>query len=369
MPCAMGAGSVQVRTFHSAALRQLRYFYPQVFKKDFPRLISNKTNLVQEALASCGLPTDRVLLCAEQPSCHPTKQNGSNDSQNHSREQDSDRHQAQLQITSKQSTHCGEIGHERQLGSAGFVADSAHGQDNLGTFGINLDFGAKALNMHVHQAGVSGVAVLPHFLEKLLACVHLPRFASQGFEQSELARLQGDLAPAPLDHAGQSIQLQIATAQTGIPNSVDAGAFISGYPAIPNRDWLKASAIFRQLPKLMKRISALEERIVELVDDMLDEIERGAREKLERAFGVRRRHGGEARPHFKEKHQPVRVALVAVLADEAGEMQVARREHEAHFLARLAAGAGVRRFADVRLELATGRTPAAAIRLLRALKQ
>ena len=39
---AMGAGSVQVRTFHSAALRQLRYFYPQVFKKDFPRLISNK---------------------------------------------------------------------------------------------------------------------------------------------------------------------------------------------------------------------------------------------------------------------------------------------------------------------------------------
>ena len=37
----------------------------------------------------------------------------------------------------------------------------------------------------------------------------------------------------------------IATAQTGIPNSVDAGSMVSGYPAIPNRDWLKASAIFR----------------------------------------------------------------------------------------------------------------------------
>ena len=55
-----------------------------------------------------------------------------------------------------------------------------------------------------------------------------------------------------------------ATAQTGIPNSVDAGAFVSGYPAIPNRDWLKASAIFRSLPALKKRIAELEARIQEL---------------------------------------------------------------------------------------------------------
>jgi hypothetical protein len=45
----------------------------------------------------------------------------------------------------------------------------------------------------------------------------------------------------------------IATAQTGIPNSVDAGAFISGYPAIANRDWLKSSAVFRKLPELRRR--------------------------------------------------------------------------------------------------------------------
>ena len=55
----MGAGAVQVRTFHSAALRQLRFFYPQVFKKDFPRLISSKSHLVLDALAACALPTDR----------------------------------------------------------------------------------------------------------------------------------------------------------------------------------------------------------------------------------------------------------------------------------------------------------------------
>jgi UDP-3-O-[3-hydroxymyristoyl] glucosamine N-acyltransferase len=56
----------------------------------------------------------------------------------------------------------------------------------------------------------------------------------------------------------------VATAQTGVPNSVEAGSVISGYPAIPNRDWLKSSAIFRQLPELRKRVAELELRIAEL---------------------------------------------------------------------------------------------------------
>lgn len=59
----------------------------------------------------------------------------------------------------------------------------------------------------------------------------------------------------------------IATAQTGIPNSVDPGSFISGYPAIPNRDWLKSSAVFRRLPELRRLLSDLERRIAELEQD------------------------------------------------------------------------------------------------------
>ena len=62
----------------------------------------------------------------------------------------------------------------------------------------------------------------------------------------------------------------VATAQTGIPNSVDAGAFVSGYPAIANRDWLKSSAIFRQLPALKKRIAQLEARIAELEEKLIE---------------------------------------------------------------------------------------------------
>ena len=56
----------------------------------------------------------------------------------------------------------------------------------------------------------------------------------------------------------------IATAQTGIPNSVEAGALVSGYPAIPNRDWLKSSAVFRKLPELRRAITDLEQRLDEL---------------------------------------------------------------------------------------------------------
>jgi UDP-3-O-[3-hydroxymyristoyl] glucosamine N-acyltransferase len=62
----------------------------------------------------------------------------------------------------------------------------------------------------------------------------------------------------------------IATAQTGIPNSVDAGSFISGYPAIANRDWLKSSAIFRKLPELKKTVADLQRRL----DDLEERLKR-----------------------------------------------------------------------------------------------
>ena len=60
----------------------------------------------------------------------------------------------------------------------------------------------------------------------------------------------------------------VATAQTGIPNSIEAGELVSGYPAIANRDWLKASAIFRQLPELRKRMVDLERKIADLEEKL-----------------------------------------------------------------------------------------------------
>jgi UDP-3-O-[3-hydroxymyristoyl] glucosamine N-acyltransferase len=56
----------------------------------------------------------------------------------------------------------------------------------------------------------------------------------------------------------------MAVGQSGITNSIPDGAFVSGYPAIDNREWLKSSAIFRKLPELRRKIADLEQRIQEL---------------------------------------------------------------------------------------------------------
>jgi UDP-3-O-[3-hydroxymyristoyl] glucosamine N-acyltransferase len=46
----------------------------------------------------------------------------------------------------------------------------------------------------------------------------------------------------------------IATAQSGIPSDVAPGTTVSGYPAIDNRKWLRAVAIFNRLPDLMREL-------------------------------------------------------------------------------------------------------------------
>jgi len=55
----------------------------------------------------------------------------------------------------------------------------------------------------------------------------------------------------------------IATAQSGIPNDVDAGAMVSGYPAIANRDWLRAVAGFNKLPELARTVRKLAKKLGE----------------------------------------------------------------------------------------------------------
>jgi len=56
----------------------------------------------------------------------------------------------------------------------------------------------------------------------------------------------------------------VATAQTGIPNSVEPDQLISGYPAIPNRDWLRSSAVFSRLPQLQKELRELQKKVAQL---------------------------------------------------------------------------------------------------------
>ncbi len=49
----------------------------------------------------------------------------------------------------------------------------------------------------------------------------------------------------------------VATAQSGIPNDVEAKAVVSGYPAMNNRQWLRAVAAFARLPEMVREVRAL----------------------------------------------------------------------------------------------------------------
>lgn len=58
----MGAAAVQARTFHSAALRQLRYFWPHVHGTELPQLIESKIGLLASAARRQRVQADQALL-------------------------------------------------------------------------------------------------------------------------------------------------------------------------------------------------------------------------------------------------------------------------------------------------------------------
>ncbi|MFB7662894.1 ATP-dependent DNA helicase UvrD2 [Kitasatospora sp. NPDC056138] len=58
----LGAEGVQARTFHSAALRQLQYFWPRAIGGEVPRLLERKVQLVAEAAGRSGLRVQRTEL-------------------------------------------------------------------------------------------------------------------------------------------------------------------------------------------------------------------------------------------------------------------------------------------------------------------
>lgn len=64
----LGVGRAKAKTFHSAALHQLRYFWPRMYRKDFPEVRDSKAPLVQAVATQMELETSKASiadLCAE----------------------------------------------------------------------------------------------------------------------------------------------------------------------------------------------------------------------------------------------------------------------------------------------------------------
>jgi len=58
----LGADGVQARTFHSAALRQLRFFWPQTVGGEFPRMVESKGPLIAEAASRHRIRPDTTVV-------------------------------------------------------------------------------------------------------------------------------------------------------------------------------------------------------------------------------------------------------------------------------------------------------------------
>ncbi|OFS66806.1 ATP-dependent DNA helicase UvrD2 [Trueperella sp. HMSC08H06] len=58
----LGVPTVQARTFHSAALSQLRYFWPNAIGGRVPEIKESKVNLVASAAARLGMSVDKVSV-------------------------------------------------------------------------------------------------------------------------------------------------------------------------------------------------------------------------------------------------------------------------------------------------------------------
>lgn len=58
----LGVPRVQARTFHSAALRQISYFWPLVHGVDLPQVTSSTFGMIAEAARGFGVPIDTSLL-------------------------------------------------------------------------------------------------------------------------------------------------------------------------------------------------------------------------------------------------------------------------------------------------------------------
>jgi UDP-3-O-[3-hydroxymyristoyl] glucosamine N-acyltransferase len=105
--------------------------------------------------------------------------------------------------------------------------------DNLVQVGHNVRVGQHVLL--AAQVGISGSATL-----------------------EDRVTLGGQVGVAGHITVGQGA---IAAGQSGVTNSVEPGRFVTGYPAIDNRRWRKASVVFAHLPELRALVKDLDERL------------------------------------------------------------------------------------------------------------
>lgn len=108
--------------------------------------------------------------------------------------------------------------------------------DNLVQIAHNVTIGEDCLI--VSQVGISGSATIGHHVT-----------------------LAGQTGVAGHLTIGENV---MAGGRTGVTKDIGPNQVVSGYPALPHRQWLEAQAMFPHLPELRKRIKDLEMKLERL---------------------------------------------------------------------------------------------------------
>ena len=53
----------------------------------------------------------------------------------------------------------------------------------------------------------------------------------------------------------------VASSKAGVHTDVPPGEVVSGFPVMPNRLWLRASALFARLPELSRSLKRLQQQV------------------------------------------------------------------------------------------------------------
>lgn len=65
----------------------------------------------------------------------------------------------------------------------------------------------------------------------------------------------------------------VVAGKSGVHTNLPEGSVVSGYPAIPHKDWLKASTIFSRLPRLHGELKEMRKKINEMYDKLFPDKE------------------------------------------------------------------------------------------------
>jgi UDP-3-O-[3-hydroxymyristoyl] glucosamine N-acyltransferase len=128
-------------------------------------------------------------------------------------------------------------------------------------------------NTTIDRAAIGDTVIAPHVkIDNLVQIGH-------GCKVGENSLLCAQVGLAGSTEVGRNVMLAgqvgaaghlrigdnvIATAQTGIPSSVEANRVISGYPAMDNTLWRRASVLFARLPEMYRLLRDMKKRLEHL---------------------------------------------------------------------------------------------------------